>query len=72
MEKLFQIFNDFIMTYHNSEDEEDQLIQQQWEGLKKIIEKDPTNLEAQYAYINNMLINNPSDGASHKITVARR
>ena len=61
-----------MMSYHGSDDDQDLLMQQQWDGLKKIIEKDPTNLEAQYAFINNMLINNPSDDNHHKITVGRR
>ena len=72
LEKVFQTFNDFILTYHCSDEEEDVYIRQQWEGLKKVIEKDPGNIEAQYAYISNMLIKNPVASGPPKITVARR
>lgn len=72
VELIFQTFNDFIQTYHSSGEEEDCHIRFLWEGLKKVIEKDPKDIKAQHEYISSMVIANPLNPVPAKITVARR
>lgn len=46
MDKYFQVFNDFILNYHNDLSSEDLGIVKQWEAFKKVIEKSPYSLQA--------------------------